>query len=119
MNAGVILYSQQHRYLCARIELDARPGCSRSTLARTSTRCAGGLRAFSKAGTEGPLAGAARLGERFRWLTAPRSTGWSSRGPCTVASPQILPPNSLICSLRWCSREPYAGRPAARPGRVS
>jgi len=32
-----------------------------------------GLRAFSKACTEGPLAGRP-LGERFRWLTAPRST---------------------------------------------
>ena len=33
----------------------------------------GGLRAFSKACTEGPLAGRP-LGERFRWLTAPCST---------------------------------------------
>ena len=32
-----------------------------------------GLSAFEKACTEGPLAGRP-LGERFRWLTAPRST---------------------------------------------
>ena len=33
----------------------------------------GALRAFEKACSEGPLAGRP-LGERFRWLTAPRST---------------------------------------------
>ena len=72
INAGVIVYSQQYRYLCARIELDedrllaldprADPGAVRTALL-----------AFGKACTEGPLAGRP-LGERFRWLTAPRST---------------------------------------------
>ena len=71
INAGVIVYSQAYRYLCARIELDeARllaldPGTDLDAV-RT------GLTAFEKACTEGPLAGP--LGERFRWLTAPRST---------------------------------------------
>ena len=72
INAGVIVYSQQHRYLCARIELDSGrlraldPGVDLEAV-RTA------LDAFGKACTEGPLAGRP-LGERFRWLTAPRST---------------------------------------------
>jgi hypothetical protein len=72
INAGVIVYSQQHRYLAARIELDEDrllvldPGVDLSAV-RAS------LAAFTKACTEGPLAGRP-LGERFRWLTAPRST---------------------------------------------
>ena len=72
INAGVIVYSQQHRYLAARIELDEDrlrvldPGVDLSAV-RAS------LAAFTKAYTEGPLAGRP-LGERFRWLTAPRST---------------------------------------------
>ena len=36
-------------------------------------RSGGALGAFTRACTEGPLAGRP-LGERFRWLTAPRST---------------------------------------------
>ena len=72
MNAGVIVYSQQHRYLCARIELDEARLLSLDPHADLDA-VRGGLRAFSKACTEGPLAGRP-LGERFRWLTAPRST---------------------------------------------
>ena len=60
INAGVIVYSHGHRYLATRIELDV-----------AAVRSA--LSAFEKACTEGPLAGRP-LGERFRWLTAPRST---------------------------------------------
>jgi Protein of unknown function (DUF3037) len=72
INVGVIVYSQAYRYLCARIELDERrllavdPAVDLDPV-RTA------LSAFEKACTEGPLAGRP-LGERFRWLTAPRST---------------------------------------------
>jgi hypothetical protein len=72
INVGVIVYSQVYRYLCARIELDERrllavdPAVDLDAV-RTA------LQAFEKACTEGPLAGRP-LGERFRWLTAPRST---------------------------------------------
>ena len=55
------------------LALVAEIGCSRSIRRRTWTRCRAGLSAFEKACTEGPLAGRP-LGERFRWLTAPRST---------------------------------------------
>jgi hypothetical protein len=72
INAGVIVYSQQHRYLCARIELDeGRLRALDPTVDLDSVRTA--LTAFSKACSEGPLADRP-LGERFRWLTAPRST---------------------------------------------
>jgi Protein of unknown function (DUF3037) len=72
INAGVILYSQQHRYLCARIELDEpRLLALDPDVDVAAVRSA--LGAFEKACTEGPLAGKP-LGERFRWLTAPRST---------------------------------------------
>jgi hypothetical protein len=72
INVGVIVYSQAYRYLCALIELDERrllavdPAVDLDAV-RTA------LQAFEKACTEGPLA-VRPLGERFRWLTAPRST---------------------------------------------
>jgi len=72
INVGVIVYAQAYRYLCARIELDERrllavdPAVDLDAV-RTA------LSAFEKACTEGPLADRP-LGERFRWLTAPRST---------------------------------------------
>jgi hypothetical protein len=72
INVGVIVYSQRHRYLAARIGLDE--GRLRALDPRAdldAVRAA--LRAVEKACTEGPLAGRP-LGERFRWLTAPRST---------------------------------------------
>lgn len=72
INAGVIVYAQQYRYLRARIELDEdRLRALDPTVDVAAVRAA--LRAFTKACTEGPLAGRP-LGERFRWLTAPRST---------------------------------------------
>ena len=72
INAGVIVYSQQYRYLCARIELDEdRLRALDAGVDAGAVRAA--LGAFTKACTEGPLAGRP-LGERFRWLTAPRST---------------------------------------------
>jgi hypothetical protein len=72
INVGVIVYSQVYRYLCARIELDERRLLAVDPEADVdSVRSA--LSAFEKACTEGPLS-ARPLGERFRWLTAPRST---------------------------------------------
>ena len=71
INAGVIVYSQAYRYLCTRIELDqARLLAIDPEVDLDAVRAA--LSAFEKACTEGPLAGRP-LGERFRWLTAPRS----------------------------------------------
>ena len=72
MNVGVIVYSHQFRYLCARVELDTGRLLALDPRADLDA-VRGGLRAFSKACTEGPLTGRP-LGERFRWLTAPRST---------------------------------------------
>jgi hypothetical protein len=72
INVGVIVYSQAYPYLCARIELDERRLLAVDpTVDLDAVRTA--LSAFEKACTEGPLAGRP-LGERFRWLTAPRST---------------------------------------------
>jgi hypothetical protein len=72
INAGVIVYSQAYRYLCARIELDeSRLLAVDPGVEMDAVRLA--LSAFEKACTEGPLS-SRPLGERFRWLTAPRST---------------------------------------------
>ena len=72
INAGVIVYSRAHRYLCARIELDEGRLLALDPAADvTAVRSA--LAAFERACAEGPLA-ERPLGERFRWLTAPRST---------------------------------------------
>jgi Protein of unknown function (DUF3037) len=72
VNVGVIVYSKAHRYLSSRIKLDEQrvlaldPGTDMDALSSA-------LSAFQKACGSGPLAGRS-LGERFRWLTAPRST---------------------------------------------
>ena len=72
INVGVIVYAQAYRYLCARIELDeGRLLAVDPAVDLDAVRTA--LSAFEKACTEGPLADRP-LGERFRWLTAPRST---------------------------------------------
>jgi hypothetical protein len=71
VNAGVIVYSKTYKFLRTRIELDeARltaldPGADLPAIKAA-------LRAFERACSEGPLA-EQTLGERFRWLTAPRS----------------------------------------------
>jgi len=72
VNVGVIVYAQAFRYLRARIELD-EPRLLAVDPAADLDAVRAGLTAFEKACTEGPLAGRP-LGERFRWLTAPRST---------------------------------------------
>ena len=72
INAGVIVYSKPYRYLGVKIELDeARllaldPGTDLAAVHAA-------LAAFERACTQGPLA-ERPLGERFRWLTAPRSS---------------------------------------------
>jgi hypothetical protein len=73
VNVGVILYCQRRDFLAARIDLDAArlraidPAIDlelvREALDPWARACEG----------DGP-SGALRLGERFRWLTAPRST---------------------------------------------
>jgi hypothetical protein len=71
INAGVIVYSKSFRFLRARIELNEdrlRAVDPRADL--PAVRSA--LSAFERACTDGPLA-EQTLGERFRWLTAPRS----------------------------------------------
>jgi hypothetical protein len=71
INAGVIVYSKSFRFLRVRIDLnEARlravdPGADLTAVRRALT-------AFERACTDGPLA-EQTLGERFRWLTAPRS----------------------------------------------
>ena len=71
INVGVIVYSKSFRYLKTRIDLNENrlraldPGADIDAVR-------GALSAFTRACTEGPLAAQA-LGERFRWLTAPRS----------------------------------------------
>ncbi len=76
LNAGVILYCRELRYLAARISLDlARLGALapevdadivQANLALIPRICAGGPDA-------GPLSQLSQV-ERFRWLTAPHST---------------------------------------------
>lgn len=71
VNAGVIVYSKSFRYLRTRIELDEDRLKALDPHADLQAVHAA-LRAFERACTEGPLA-EQTLGERFRWLTAPRS----------------------------------------------
>ena len=72
INAGVILYSQRHRYLCARAQLDEQRLRALDPDADVeAVRTA--LTVFEQACTQGRLA-EQPLGARFRWLTSPRST---------------------------------------------
>ena len=71
INVGVIVYSKRLRYLAARIELDeARLRALSPGVDVAAVRSA--LTAFERACTQGPL-GERPIGERFNWLTAPRS----------------------------------------------
>jgi hypothetical protein len=76
INVGVVLYCQARDFLAARLHLDADrlrsldPGVDVDAVAAA-------LRGWDTTCTGGPAGGPAagmRLGERFRWLTAPRST---------------------------------------------
>jgi hypothetical protein len=71
INAGVIVYSKTFRYLRTRIDLDEERLLALAPDADLPAIHAG-LAAFERACSEGPLADQP-LGERFRWLTAPRS----------------------------------------------
>jgi Protein of unknown function (DUF3037) len=72
INAGVILYSQRHRFLGCRIELDTgrlralHPGADVAAVLAALAAVEEGCHAGRPA-EEPP-------GVRFRWLTAPRST---------------------------------------------
>jgi hypothetical protein len=76
VNAGVIVYCQERAFLSARSALDERRLLAvapesdvegvRRALAAVETLCRGGA--------EAGAAGRERPGQRFRWLTAPRST---------------------------------------------
>ena len=76
MNAGVVLYCQETRFLDARIHLDPErlrafaPGLDHDAVMKH-------LEAAKKVCTGGPEAGeigALPMGQRFGWLAAPRST---------------------------------------------
>jgi Protein of unknown function (DUF3037) len=72
INAGVIVYSKPYRYLRTKIGLDeARLLALDPHVDVAAVR--GALAALERACTQGPLA-ERPLGERFRWLTAPRSS---------------------------------------------
>lgn len=71
INAGVILYSKSYKFLRTRIDLNGPRLLALDPAADVDTVRAG-LTAFERACGDGPLA-ECPLGERFRWLTAPRS----------------------------------------------
>ena len=71
INAGIIVYSKSHRYLRTKIALD-EPRLLALAPDADLAAVRSALTAFEKACTDGPLA-EYPLGERFRWLTAPRS----------------------------------------------
>ena len=111
INVGVIVYSQAFRYLCARIELD-EPRLLAVDPAADLDAVRAGLSAFEKACTEGPLAGRP-LGERFRWLTAPRSR----MSPSTV----LMARRSLAatCSSRASCRGELSNTVTSAPAAAS
>lgn len=72
INVGAIVYSKAYRYLSARIVLsEDRLLALAPSVDLDAVRA--GLLAFERACSQGPLA-AQPIGDRFRWLTAPRST---------------------------------------------
>lgn len=71
INAGVLVYSKSFRFLGCRIDLDEARLLALDPAADVAAVRAA-LAGFERACTEGPLADRP-LGERFRWLTAPRS----------------------------------------------
>jgi hypothetical protein len=76
VNVGVVLYCQRSRYLDLRCRLDERRLAALDPYLDAEAVVAH-LAAFAAVCRGGPSAGpAGRLspGERFRWLTAPRST---------------------------------------------
>ncbi|MFF5175398.1 DUF3037 domain-containing protein [Micromonospora sp. NPDC000089] len=76
INVGVILYCQAMDFLSARTHLDERRlrALSPDVDVEQVTAALGGWDLTCAGGEHGGPAAAMRLGERFRWLTAPRST---------------------------------------------
>ncbi len=73
INVGVLLYSQRHDFLSARTHLDeSRLRALDPTADVDGIRTA--LEAWDRTCTGGGASEQMRLGERFRWLVAPRST---------------------------------------------
>lgn len=73
INVGVLLYSQRHDFLSARTHLDG----ARLRALDPAADVAGiqaALDAWERTCIGGGASGQMRLGERFRWLVAPRST---------------------------------------------
>ncbi|PWV46785.1 DUF3037 domain-containing protein [Nocardiopsis sp. L17-MgMaSL7] len=76
VNAGVIVYSQERAFLASRSDLDE----ARLLAVDAAVDVVGVRRALEavemmcRGGAEAGLAGRERPGQRFRWLTAPRST---------------------------------------------
>jgi len=76
MNAGVVLYCQEARFLDARIHLDPErlrafaPGLDHNAV----TKHLEAARRICAGGPEGGEIGALPMGQRFGWLAAPRST---------------------------------------------
>ncbi|MFC4068100.1 DUF3037 domain-containing protein [Actinoplanes subglobosus] len=73
VNVGVLLYSQRHDFLCAGTHLDE----TRLRALDPAADVAGiraALNAWEQTCTGGGASEQMRLGERFRWLVAPRST---------------------------------------------
>lgn len=76
INAGILLYCQHFAYLGSRIHLDADRLRALDPTA-DPVRIEQALRAYADVCAASPNAGKAggeKIGSRFRWLTAPRST---------------------------------------------
>jgi hypothetical protein len=76
VNAGVLVYCRQLGYLAAGVELDeARALALDPALdVEAARRHLEGIRAVCAGLPEAGVNGTRPLGDRFRWLTAPRST---------------------------------------------
>ena len=98
LNVGVILSCPAKKFLEARIELDEARLLAfapwldldsiRPHLAAIPAICAGGAQA-------GPI-GQLTQRERFHWLIAPRSTGWSASSLTLRAKRHAIAPRSTI-----------------------
>jgi hypothetical protein len=75
VNVGVVIYCQDLDYLCARVHIDpAKLRALDPTIDLAELRTA--LHAWESTcdGSSGQPPAGLKLGERFRWLTGPRST---------------------------------------------